>query len=170
MYSLGIFNDPYLNRSSGTLATTARVKQFADTVPALMHSVNVSWQSRTGTAREQTQIFAVLTALATMGPSYFGCPSLQDGRKTMKLAFKYSLPYKKAKRKYEATNRLTKADKAQMQGQVKELQAKLETSMHSKQAPQQTNTERHKDPMKNKGSTRKDPERCSLYGGNKRED
>lgn len=76
----------------------------------------------------------------THGVRYLGCPSHRDRSEAMKLAIKEILSYKEADRHNQATNRLTKSDKIQMQGEIKTLRTKVEAAMHSKQGPQQSNT------------------------------
>lgn len=43
----------------------------------------------------------------------------------MKIATKKNLPFKEAPREYEASKRLTKTDKDDLQGQIKDLKLKV---------------------------------------------
>lgn len=85
----------------------------------------------------------------------------------MKLAIKKNLQYKGVRWLYDAINRPTKSDKAQMQGQGAANQVGSGDILK-----ESTPTTKHQSGATksgiNKRSTRKDLERCSLDGGNNR--
>lgn len=58
----------------------------------------------------------------------------------MKIATRKSLIFKDALREYKASTQLTKTDKAQLQGQIKDIWTKIEVAMHKNQKPQQKST------------------------------